>query len=204
MFIRNLLKNNNYCVKEQEYCSFLDRDGTINEEVNFVKSVEELKLIPGAAQAIQRMNALGLNTFILSNQSGIARGLFTVEELNNINAKLLNLLITQNAKIDSIYYCPHHPEGTIKEFSVECDCRKPKTGMILRAEKEFNIDIEKSFVIGDMMRDLECGLNAGMKKILVLTGKGSETINEIKTSSIKPDFIAVDLNEAVTYIENNI
>jgi D-glycero-D-manno-heptose 1,7-bisphosphate phosphatase len=183
---------------------FLDRDGTINEEVNFVKSVEELKLIPCAARAINRMNDLDLRTIVLSNQSGIARGFFTEKELNEINTRLLKLLKIENATIDSIYYCPHHPEGVVKEFAINCDCRKPKTGMILKAAKEFNINVEKSFVIGDMMRDLECGKNAGTKNILVLTGKGRETLNEIKTNSFQPDFIAHDLIDAVKYIENNI
>jgi D-glycero-D-manno-heptose 1,7-bisphosphate phosphatase len=183
---------------------FLDRDGTINEEVNFVKSVEELKLIPGASKAINRMNSLGLKTFILSNQSGIARGFFTEEELAVINAKLLELLSVENASIDSIYYCPHHPEGIIKEFAINCNCRKPKIGMVLAAAEKYDVDIKKSFVIGDMLRDLECGKNAGMKSILVLTGKGKETLNSLKTGSLQPDFIADDLIHALEYIEKNI
>jgi histidinol phosphatase-like enzyme len=110
----------------------------------------------------------------------------------------------ENAFLDRIYYCPHHPEGSIKEYAVACNCRKPKIGLIEKARNDYNLDIEKSFMIGDMMRDIECGLNAGLKTILVKTGYGKETLKILSDTNFKINYIAEDLKDAADYIEKNI
>jgi D-glycero-D-manno-heptose 1,7-bisphosphate phosphatase len=183
---------------------FFDRDGTINEEIDFVKNPDELRLIENAAKAIRKINSLGLKSIIVSNQSGIARGFFTETELKIINDRLVELLKKENAFLEHIYYCPHHPEGTVKEYSKNCDCRKPKTGLIEKAEKDYNLDLINSFMIGDMLRDLECGLNAGLKTILVRTGKGEETLRILPRYNYNIDYIAKDLIDAVNFIEKKI
>jgi D-glycero-D-manno-heptose 1,7-bisphosphate phosphatase len=149
------------------------------------------------------LNKLGVKVIVISNQSGIARGLFTEETLRGIHSRLQDLLNHDNAFIDKIYYCPHHPEGLVKQYAIDCDCRKPKIGMILEAERDFNIDISRSFIIGDMPRDIECGVNAGLKTILVLTGNGNDSKNEI-SENLKIDYIAADLGDAASYIETTI
>jgi D-glycero-D-manno-heptose 1,7-bisphosphate phosphatase len=182
----------------------LDRDGTINEEVNFVKNPDELNLIYNAAIAVKKINSMGLKSIVISNQSGIARGFFSEAELKKINDRLIELLKNEEAFLDEIYYCPHHPEGVVKEFSINCECRKPKPGMIKKAESDFNLDLEHSFLVGDTLRDIECGLNAGLKTILVKTGYGKDTLETLIEKKHKIDYIAEDLKDAVDYIEKKI
>lgn len=192
----SILNNRNIAV-------FLDRDGTINEEANFVRKPEEFVLIPKAADAIAKLNRLGIKTFVLTNQSGIARGYYTEEILSLIHDRMKELLSDLGAFVDDIFFCPHHPEGSVPEYSIECQCRKPKPGLLLVAEKKYHIDLERSFVIGDMERDIETGKALNMKTILVLTGKGTET-RERLTAGKTPDFIAEDLLDAVNYIEKTL
>lgn len=171
---------------------FLDRDGTINEEVNYLCDTNNLKILPGVAEAIRMLNKNKYKVIIVTNQSAVARGLLTIEKLNKIHEKLLNLLSSKGAVIDAIYYCPHHP-------SENCECRKPKIGLILRASREHNIDLDKSYMIGDKLADIEAGKKAGCVTILVKTGYGKEEINKINFE-VQPDFIAEDLYEAVKII----
>ncbi len=146
---------------------FLDRDGTINEYVGFVRGAEALTLCPGAAEAIAKINRSGRLAIVATNQPVIARGETTREELDLIHAKMETLLGEKGAYIDGLYYCPHHPhggyEGEIKELKVDCDCRKPKPGMLLRAAEEFNIDLSRSWMVGDGENDAECGRRAGCR-----------------------------------------
>jgi len=174
---------------------FLDRDGTINEEVNYLSDPKDLKLLPGVAEAIRMFNEANYKVIIITNQSAIARGFLTVEKLNNIHEKLLKLLEEKGARIDAIYYCPHHPDE-------ECECRKPKAGLILRASKEHNINIRMSYMIGDRLIDIEAGRNAGCKTVLVKTGYGGQELNKIHFNS-KPDFIADNLYTAAKMIWEN-
>src|SRR5262245_49590223 len=153
---------------------FLDRDGTINEEVDFLTDPLDLRLIPGAADAIREANESGFKVFVITNQSGIARGLLTEERLGEIHAALVSKLAESRAKIDAIYYCPHHPDLGQPPYRRECDCRKPKTGMIDQAVRSYGIDVRKSFVIGDRMIDVQTGNNSGATSVLVLTGYGRE------------------------------
>ncbi|MBS4029276.1 MAG: D-glycero-beta-D-manno-heptose 1,7-bisphosphate 7-phosphatase [Ignavibacteriales bacterium] len=173
---------------------FLDRDGTINEEINFISNPDELVLIPDSAKAIREMNELGLKVFIISNQSGIARGYFSENDLQKVNERLLQLLKNENAFIDKIYYCPHIDEDN-------CDCRKPKPGMLKQAEQEFGIDLKKSFVVGDRFVDVDAGKNVGAKTILVKTGYGEESLKWGNDNNQHADVTAQNLYEGIQFIK---
>jgi D-glycero-D-manno-heptose 1,7-bisphosphate phosphatase len=179
---------------------FLDRDGTINEEVDFVCSPEELRLIPGAARAISRLNEAGLVTCVISNQSGVARGLLTEEDLLRIHAKLEHDLQSEGARLDRIYYCPHHPTEGIPPYNISCTCRKPATGMLESGRQEFSIDLRRSFVVGDRLADIGAGTAAGAQTILVQTGYGKNALEDCSRAGIAPDRVLPSLAEAVEYI----
>ena len=172
---------------------FLDRDGTINRHIGFLRNPEDLELLPGAAEAIRKINSSGYLVIVITNQPVIARGEVTVEQLNLIHQKMETLLGAEGAYIDGLYYCPHHPdkgfEGEVAELKIDCDCRKPKPGLILRAAKDFNIDVSQSWMIGDGKNDIGAGKNAGCKTALVESDE-----------SLEPDIIADSLLEAVEVI----
>jgi len=150
---------------------FLDRDGTVNEEVEFLSSPAGVHLIPGAAAAIREANSLGLKVIIITNQSGVARGYFSEQDVHAVNDELLRQLAAEGARVDAIYYCPHHPDGNAP-FNINCDCRKPNTAMLRQAAERFDLDLTRSFVVGDRLSDLQAGNNVGASSILVLTGYG--------------------------------
>jgi mannose-1-phosphate guanylyltransferase / phosphomannomutase len=179
---------------------FLDRDGTINEYVGFLRKEEDFKLIPGVSEAIKKINNSGYLAIVVTNQPVIARGEVTEEELEEIHKKMETLLGLDGAYIDDIYYCPHHPdkgfEGEIPELKIECDCRKPKTGMLEKAAREHNIDLSSSIMIGDSTLDIKMAENAGMQSVLLKTGqKGEDGKYEVS-----PTLIAEDLNDAINKI----
>lgn len=180
---------------------FLDRDGTINEDVNFLSKPEQLILIDGSAEAIKEANELGLKVIVFTNQSGIARGYFTEDDLHKVHKRLDELLAQKGAKIDAYYYCPHHPVEGNGEYKVECECRKPKDGMLQRASREQNIDLKKSFVIGDRCIDVQAGKTAGATTILVLTGYGRDEYKKCKDENFEPDFVAENLKEAIEIVK---
>lgn len=184
----------------RQKCIFLDRDGTINELVGFLKRKEQLKLLKNAAEAIKLINSSEYLCVVITNQPVIARGECTFEELEEIHKRLETLLGNDGAYIDGLYYCPHHPdkgfEGEIPELKIDCDCRKPKIGMILKAQKDFNINIEESYMIGDSTLDIKLAENAKMKSILLETGEAGKD----GKFEIKPDYIEKDLYEAVKRI----
>ena len=152
-------------LRNKQKAIFLDRDGTLNEYVGFLRKEEEFKLLPGVAEAIRRINTSGYLAILITNQPVIARGEVTRSELNTIHNKMETLLGTEGAYLDAIYYCPHHPhkgyEGEIAELKIDCDCRKPKSGMLLKAAEEYNIDLNSSWMIGDGDNDIEAGKAAG-------------------------------------------
>ena len=151
---------------------FLDRDGVINKEVKFLHRVEQLELIPGAAEAIRLINQKGYLAIVVTNQPVIARNMCSIKELEAIHAALETLLGYEHAYLDAIYYCPHHPDGGYpeerKEYKVVCNCRKPKPGMILQAAKDWNIDLSQSYMIGDSETDIQAGKNAGIRDLYKL------------------------------------
>ncbi|HEX7572346.1 MAG TPA: HAD family hydrolase [Bacteroidota bacterium] len=181
---------------------FFDRDGTLNEEVEFLSAPEQVRLIPGAGHAVRAVNENGFLAIVISNQSGIARGLFTEADLIPIHAKFQQELGASGARIDRIYYCPHHPTAGIPPYRVDCDCRKPRPGMLHRAEKEMGVDLSRSYVIGDRIVDVLAGRNAGAKGILVLTGYGTNSVGECREQGVVPDYIAPSVGEAVNFILN--
>lgn len=150
---------------------FLDRDGTINKYVGFLRNINDFVLIDGVAEAIKEINTSGYLAVIVTNQPVIARGEVTYEELNEIHNKMETILGNEGAYLDAIYYCPHHPDsgfdGEIKELKIDCDCRKPKPGLLLKAAEELNIDLSQSWMIGDSKNDIMAGKNAGCKTALI-------------------------------------
>ena len=154
---------------------FLDRDGTINKYVGFLRDIDEFELIPGVAEAIKKINASGYLAIVITNQPVIARGEVTVPELQQIHNKMETLLGAEGAYLDALYYCPHHPhkgyEGEIPELKIDCDCRKPKPGMLVKAAEDFTIDLSASWMIGDGENDIKAGLAAGCKTALIGEGE---------------------------------
>ncbi len=185
----------------QRVAVFLDRDGTINEELNFIRRPEELVLIPGAADAILTLNQRGVVTCVISNQSGVARGFLTEKDLIPIHARLEEELARSGAHVDRIAYCPHHPTEGIPPYNTTCRCRKPGTGMLDDAANALRIDLARSFVVGDRLTDVQAGKNAGATSVLVLTGYGRQALSELEANGeVQPDCIAEDLSAAVEYI----
>ena len=170
-------------LKNKQKAIFLDRDGTINKYVGFLKNIEEFEPLPGTAEAIKKINKSGYLAIVVTNQPVIARGEVTVEELNEIHNKMETELGKEGAYLDAIYYCPHHPhkgyEGEIPELKIDCDCRKPKPGMLLKAADDFNIDLSKSYMIGDSDNDVLAGEAAGCKSIKIEEGGLLEAIERI-------------------------
>jgi D-glycero-D-manno-heptose 1,7-bisphosphate phosphatase len=151
---------------------FLDRDGTLSEELDWVRRPEDLHLFAGSGAAVRKLNAAGVFVALVTNQSAVARGLISIAELEAIHAHLQTLLAREGARLDAIAYCPHHPTEGLGIWRTECECRKPKSGLLLRLMEEHGLDPAKSFVIGDAARDLEAGAALGIPGILVRTGKG--------------------------------
>ncbi|GIV17228.1 MAG: histidinol phosphate phosphatase [Armatimonadota bacterium] len=174
---------------------FLDRDGVINADpVEFVTKPEELQLLPSSAEAIARFNALGVPVIVCSNQSGVAKGLYSLQTLERISQRLQEMLREYGARIDAFYYCPH-------DDADGCDCRKPKPGLLLRAAREHAIALEKSVFVGDSWRDIIAGRSAGVKTVLVLSGHVKpEMLDSPEVRSHPPDHIAPDLKGATEWI----
>lgn len=161
-------------LKNKQKAVFLDRDGTINRYVGFLRDIEQFELLPGVAEAIRHINASGYLAIVVTNQPVIARGEVTREELQEIHNKMETILGAEGAYLDAIYYCPHHPhkgyEGEIPELKIECSCRKPKPGMLLKAAEDLNIDLAESWMIGDGENDIRAGKSAGCKTALIGEG----------------------------------
>lgn len=162
-FLSGVVKARN--LSNPQKAIFLDRDGTINKYVGFLRDINDFELIPGVAEAIRKINESGYLAIVVTNQPVIARGEVTIEQLNEIHRKMTTELGKSGAYVDAIYYCPHHPdkgyEGEIPELKIDCDCRKPKPGMLIQASKDFNIDLSKSLMIGDSDSDVKAGKTVG-------------------------------------------
>ena len=170
---------------------FLDRDGTINKYVGFLRNIDDFELIEGVAEAIKLINQSGYLAIVVTNQPVIARGEVSWEELNEIHKKMATLLGKEGAYVDGIYICPHHPdkgfEGERPEYKIDCDCRKPKPGLLLQAAKDFNIDLSESYMIGDSHRDVEAGENAGVKKSILIKENNENGLLSIINEIIKDE-----------------
>lgn len=183
---------------------FLDRDGTLNFDVGYLSKIEDIYIFEGVVESLKKLKDSGYLNIIITNQSGVARGLFTLSNLKTIHEKFLNLLSYEGeCLIDDIFFSPYHKDGTIEEFKKESICRKPDTGMIDKAVSKYDIDLSKSFFIGDSLVDMQCAVNAGLKKILVKTGYGIKTFKDIKDSGLKVEYVAQNFKEAADYILKN-
>ncbi len=183
---------------------FLDRDGTINEEVGYLDSADKLRIIPAAFEAVRQINASGMKAVVITNQAGVAKGLFTEEFVREINRQIQSSLLAQSALIDRFYFCPHHPTEGIGPYRLICDCRKPEPGLLLQAAFDLNIDLARSYVIGDRLRDVETAHRAGAKGVVVMTGYGRDLMQQSGPDQAnelnQPDYIAQDILEAVHWI----
>ena len=174
---------------------FLDRDGTINEEVEYLSDIEKLVIYPGAARAVRMINESGMATVVVTNQSGIARGYFDEAFVQAVHERIQEIFRAEGALIDRFYYCPHHPDEGRGTYLKDCDCRKPNPGMLLKAAEELDLDLARSYMIGDTMKDVETAHNAGVRAVLVTTGHGGSG-----ESSAEPIHVASSLLEAVRWI----
>jgi len=180
---------------------FIDRDGTINEQMGYINHISRFKILPGVAEAFKILNKEGFLAIIVSNQSGVARGYFPIELVNDVHFFLKDSLLKEGAFIDGIFFCPHYPQGKIAEYALECTCRKPKKGLIDQACETFDIDIPRSYMIGDHYTDIELADRANIKGILVKTGYGAGVVEyNLPHMSIKPNYLADDLLAAVRWI----
>lgn len=174
---------------------FLDRDGVITEDPpHYAHRVDQVRIIPKSGEAIRLLNEMCYQVIVVSNQSGVAKGYYQECDIELFNEEVKRQLAFWGAHIDAIYYCPHHPDAEIEKYRLTCNCRKPKPGMILHAANEHNIDLQKSYVVGDKWSDIEAGKNAGSQVILVLTGHGTEEASKMKDCN---GLLAADLYEAV-------
>ncbi|MEW4565936.1 D-glycero-beta-D-manno-heptose 1,7-bisphosphate 7-phosphatase [Bremerella sp. JC770] len=158
---------------------FLDRDGTINEEVKYLGSPHQLRIIPGAAEAIARLNKAGIPVIVVTNQSGIARGYYTEDDVQDVHNYMDKLLADHGASVNAYYYCPHHPDAIVKKYAVDCECRKPRIGMLSAAAAQENVSLSQAYLVGDKRSDLRAAVNAGARGILVRTGYGAKTEEEL-------------------------
>ncbi len=180
---------------------FLDRDGTINEEMGYVNHIERFVLLPHVGQAIRLLNQNGFKAVVITNQSGVARGYFPESLVHRIHHKMQDLLKMEGAHLDGVYYCPHHPEVGSPPYRQKCRCRKPATGLVEEAVKDLDIDCSKSYVISDRGLDIEFAHQIRAKGILVLTGYGKGEWEYLRDQwSVKPDHVAPNLYEAVQWI----
>lgn len=180
---------------------FLDRDGTINFDTGYIGDPDKVELFPDAGIVLTELkNTYHFTLVVISNQSGVARGFITSEQVEKINEAINKRLENFNVQIDAFYYCPYHPEFNNEEL---CKCRKPNTGMITKAVKDLDIDLAKSYLIGDSHVDILAAKNAGIKSILVKTGKGKQSFSILQNDNNFPSFVAENLTEASRFIIND-
>ena len=175
---------------------FLDRDGTINEEVGYLDSLEKLRIFPAAFDAVRMINEAGMKVVVVTNQSGVARGFFDETFLKTVHEHMRKTFQGRGAFIDRFYYCPHHPTEGIGRYRVSCGCRKPEPGMLLQASEELDIDLSASYVVGDTARDMESAIRVGATGILVKTGYG----RNVAPSEIRVAYRAEDILDAAQWI----
>ena len=180
---------------------FLDRDGTINEQMGYINHLSRFVIFPDVVEAVRLLNTNDFWVIVITNQGGVARGYYPIELMHEIHAFLTKSLNNKGAIIDGIFYCPHHPAGIIPEYSMECDCRKPKTGLIHQALEAFDIDMSKSYMVGDRHVDIELAYRLEIDGVLVKTGYGLGEIDYVLPQhSTKPSYIAQNLLDAAKWI----
>jgi D-glycero-D-manno-heptose 1,7-bisphosphate phosphatase len=178
---------------------FLDRDGTLIEEVDYLERVEQVALYSWSIDGVRLLNRAGIRVFVVTNQAGVARGYFTESVVADVHRHIDSLLASGGARIDAYYYCPHHPEGAVEAYRRSCECRKPGRGLVDRAAREFGIDPSRSFVVGDRWLDIQLARAVGARAVLVRTGFGS-TAERQQPSDVTADAIADNLVGAANWI----
>ncbi|MCZ2341017.1 MAG: HAD family hydrolase [Bacteroidales bacterium] len=181
----------------QQPAVFLDRDGTIIADVHYLAEPSQIQLIPGAAAAIRRLNQAGFRVIVVTNQAGVALGRFSEDKIDAVHERLSALLAESRAIVDGYFFCPHHPQGIVEPYAQVCRCRKPEPGMLLTAAQEQNLDLERSWMIGDKVSDLAAGAAVGCQTILVRTGHGSAVTEPLSPALYRLAGIAADLGQAV-------
>jgi D-glycero-D-manno-heptose 1,7-bisphosphate phosphatase len=179
---------------------FLDRDGTINEDVGYPGRYDQVRIYPYSFEAVRKLNAAGLAVVVITNQSGVGRGFFTEGELRVLHDRMLADFAAAGALIDAVYYCPHFAGSSSPAYDIDCACRKPFSGMARRARKDLDLDLEGSYMVGDKVEDVRFALNAGARPILVLTGYGEASREVLRREGIEPAHVAPDLGEAADWI----
>ncbi len=179
---------------------FLDRDGNINRDVGYPGSYDLIKMYPYSFEAVRRINRSGMLAVVMTNQSGIGRGLIDEEILKSMHKKMQQDFMHRRARLDAVYYCPHYQKSTDPRYRVDCECRKPKTGMALAAAADLNIDLSASYMIGDKVEDIEFGWNIQATPVLVLTGYGEKSYRHFLTQKTRPPYTAQNFLDAVNWI----
>ena len=178
---------------------FLDRDGTINVDHGYVHEIDEFEFIEGVIDAMRQLKEMGYALVVVTNQSGIARGKFTEAQFETLTEWMDWSLADRGVDLDGIYYCPHHPQGTIDAYRQTCDCRKPQPGMLTRAAADLDLALDRSFVVGDRWHDLEAGQRVGARTLLVRTGYG-RTEEASPKAHVQPSAIVDNVIDAVSWI----
>ena len=176
---------------------FLDRDGTINVEKEYLYRIEDFEFISGAPAAIKKLKDAGYLVIVVTNQSGVARGYYSLDDVDHLHVHIQNELYQHGTSVDAFYICPHHPTEGTGEYRQECGCRKPNPGMLLKAVADFNIDLGKSFIIGDKIADVDAGVKAGCIPIMVLSGHGQRDSLKLTDDKI---FVCENISAAVSRI----
>lgn len=174
---------------------FLDRDGVLTVEKSYVCTVEDLEIFPYIRECIEEIHKKGYLAIVLTNQSGIARGYFTEDTLLEMNSYLQRM-----TGVDAVYYCPHYENGTVERYAVSCKCRKPNIGMIEKACEDFDVDLSRSYMVGDRAGDILCGQRAGIRTVLMESGYGSERLEK----DVSADLVLADLRALVKVLENHL
>ena len=176
---------------------FIDRDGTINQEKQYINRIEDFELIPGSLEALKLLTQHGIKIYIITNQAGIAKGFFTIEQFHHLTEYMINRFENEGIKIEKVLYCPHHPDGIVPEYSKDCLCRKPNTELIENVISENNFKIDEIALIGDKNSDIEAGRRLQISTYLVETGYGAEEKNKTNAA-----FVKKNLKDAVVHILN--
>ena len=178
---------------------FLDRDGTLLEEVGYLDRLERMALLPYSIDAVRLLNRAGYRVVVVTNQAGVAHGHFTEDLVRDLHRHLDERFRAGGARIDAFYYCPHMPSARVEAYRTECECRKPKPGMVLQAQRDLDLDLGRSFIVGDQWADLGLGRAAGLTTILVRTGYGP-SVEALPRDGVTADFVVETLMDAVSWI----
>jgi D-glycero-D-manno-heptose 1,7-bisphosphate phosphatase len=185
-------------VSVREGAVFLDKDGTLVENIPYNVDPDLMRLVPGAVAGLRALGNAGYRLFVVSNQSGVARGLFSIDALEDLQRRLRDLLGDAEISLDGLYFCPHHPNGSVAEYAIECSCRKPADGLLRRAARDHDIDLRRSWMIGDILDDVEAGRRAGCRTVLIDSGNETEWV---LSRDRMPDHVVRDVGEAAAVIE---